>query len=118
MSGIGFGGPVRGLRKRLPDCGRAGGGGRTFSLAGQGNGANIGAGGGGQVLQPGSGPRDVQEVLSRAGGLVRRPPTGWEAGWVGGPKTGCPESRVLVPDGSLPRPRVWRAGALPGCGLG
>ena len=48
MSGIGFGGSVRGLRKRLSD-GVRNGGGLTFSLAGQGNGANIWVGGGGQV---------------------------------------------------------------------
>ena len=95
MGGTGFGGSVRGRRKRQPDGGRVGGG-----LV---NGPNIGAGGGGPVKRPDSGLRDAQEASLRAGGLARQPPTGWEAGWVGGPKTGCQGSRALVRDGSLLR---------------
>ena len=76
MDGIGFGGRVKGLRKRLPDGGGRTGGGLASSLAGQGNGANIGAGGGGLVKRPGSGLRSVQEATLRAGGWVRPLPTG------------------------------------------
>ena len=116
MAGIEFGGLVRGKKKGLH--GGRDLGGLLPPLAGQGNGPDIGVGGGGPGTRQDIGLRNVQEALSRAGGLVRQVPTGWGAGWVSGLKIGCRGRRVLEQGGSLLQQQVWPAGVLPGCGLG